>query len=154
MFTHSYRQSRLPCWAAFLAVAGLLLWPALASANCCCKRSERDAEKQTQTNTASCCAVRVSCCGASTRSCQQSSTGDSLPRDCQCDDCCSDCLPAIASQVSRNQNKCTAAPLQLVLVDKNLLTANTDKKRLSLLSANRPFLLAQDHCALICRWQK
>ena len=155
--------SRLNAWPAMIASAVLMLWPAFASANCCCKSllpSEPDTAKSccsqsVDSASSSCCEANASsvvrsdqasgsqCCGSSVglRCCGSD--------DCQCGLRCCQTFDAIVASPSPSHDIDTSS-----LVVFSVAPASEFQTRGFSFHGGFSFLRAQDHCALISRWLK
>lgn len=146
-----------------MAVVAIVFWPALASANCCCKRAQRaqSIHSKIAGNCGCCCGVsakKSACCQTKTKlvsSSSQCGSGSATCSDsnkCDCHDSC---------------NKFTARAIATSKIDQLVESnvGNTEasviyRSPYSLLAINEQvvelasFRAAQDQCALMCRWLK
>ena len=162
-----------------IASVVLILWPAFASANCCCKRltqSESDSAQSccSQTlgqPTSACCEANPTgaaqqskqesesrCCGSPVaQSCDASGCCGS-PSCCNSDDCqcslrCCQAFDAIVAPSSSRDIDESSSYLFSALSTSAASAFELQTREYSFHS-EFSFLRAQDHCTLICRWLK
>jgi hypothetical protein len=162
------RHSVLP---ALLGAIAMVFWPALASANCCCRQAESLSQVAEiaggvcETTCPGCCAEKTtprksdvvkqsvpSCCetgqgGAS--GLDFSGCGES--ESCKCEfGCCQFTHATLSAPVESDSSTSFVAALsELVSILPSPSRSESSE------SIDRPcFLNAQDRCALLCRWLK
>lgn len=157
---HFTKNDRITTSVALLASLAWVFWPALAVANCCCKRADFFGFDTVETASAPTCCSGNSCCSEPASSLPQScfSTSTdcstrSLPSDCECDHCHASNELAVSQTVREitPNAPATPAPDWIAFSSREPTVSQT-----SFVSAHlgEKFLTAQDHCALHCRWLK
>lgn len=166
-----YRSST--AWIAVLGVFTLVASPAIAAANCCCRSAGQDSPDATCCSAESAAAIQgsgchtaaggdaLACCGNSdaTSMDKSQSIGTTyccdLPSQCKCVTCCASVTARhiIPTSVVRNQpddQSAHALPAAELTLDTpwSIPTSSTR------VAGPIAFLLAQQQCALLCRWRK
>ena len=154
-----------------MAVVGIVCWPVLASASCCCKRAERAQSIQSiHSKIAGDCGC---CCGVSAKKsacCQTKTKLVSASQNTNACQCGSDFATRSDSSECNCNDSCkkfTARAVATPEIDQLVerTPGNTEASVIysspySLLAINEPvhemasFRAAQDQCALMCRWLK
>ncbi|GAA5509955.1 hypothetical protein Rcae01_05460 [Novipirellula caenicola] len=160
-------------WIAVFGVCALVASPAVAAANCCCRSAGQDspgvtccmADSSTATQRLGCDAKvgsqGATCCGIfGVTFCSVSISGGTAEAGQGCSHCeCAACDGTAAIwhvtpvSVVRNQPD---VPLADAMMAAELPFGNLWSKSVTTSRSDGPvvFLLAQDQCALLCRWRK
>lgn len=169
----SQSPQRLSCnWPAWLALLAMTFWPALASANCCCKRASLIESLQSspiasccQTSSKSCCCESGQNLGSQNLGSQnlsgQCSIGDTAAdgcdrttaksKGCQCSfDCCKAIPLRLRSIIAPDHSNAALIANVAVSFDSPFRIASLDV----VASQRCSFLSSQDHCAEVCCWLK
>ncbi|QDT10049.1 hypothetical protein K239x_20020 [Planctomycetes bacterium K23_9] len=134
---------------AMLAALAILFWPALATANCCCKRAELASLALATANDCECQSVS-SCCSVKS-TCELPASGDNIQsQTCQCGlSCCKTLSVRLLAPAEKSLSSGTLGQVDLAF-DSPFRIASIDAIPFERLS----YRIAQDHCAQICRWVK
>ena len=155
-----------------MAVVGIVCWPVLASANCCCKRAGRaqSIHSKIAGDCGCCCGVsakKSACCQTKTKLVSASQNTNA----CQCGSDSATCSDSSECNCNDSCKKFTARAITTPKIDQLVerTLGNTEASVIysspySLLAINEPVhemasfrdarIIAQDQCALMCRWLK
>lgn len=144
--------NRLSIWLpVVLAALAMLFWPALATANCCCKRASLVTHENESDRPSCCQATKVSCCEASSQLAGESLSCDLQSQGCHCVfDCCKAYPSRLLTTIQDLDSQLIAFATAIPAFDSPYRTASIDDVPIP----GSSFLSAQDHCARICRWLK
>ena len=153
----SFKNTQRICKSLLLIAAAfsIVCWPAFTTANCCCKRSHR-AQAFDAKFTSTCCQTKATCCQAmattsSPACCSGTQNGCARGANCECNDTCTKYTSRVFNPVPKHGGDSQSfATTENAYEDASYSVVAVVEKTQS----RKLFLLAQDHCALMCRWLK